>query len=148
MSWLMSFVWAYKSCEDCESSVNYKMYNSCPLWDSNQGPFAYEANALLLNYEDWSLASGLKFAGFYKSVLFLNLFVVRGRCSEIICRELHFVISLQSADFLVGQTAKRYKYYMTKNTRQIILLHLPCAADTFLKIAQLKPGELLSTRHT
>ena len=25
---------------------NYKMKNSCPQWDSNPGPSAYEANAL------------------------------------------------------------------------------------------------------
>ena len=25
---------------------NYKMKNSCPHWDSNPGPSAYEANAL------------------------------------------------------------------------------------------------------
>ena len=25
---------------------NYNMKNSCPQWDSNPGPYAYEANAL------------------------------------------------------------------------------------------------------
>ena len=25
---------------------NYKMKNYCPQWDSNPGPYAYEANAL------------------------------------------------------------------------------------------------------
>ena len=46
--------------------------------------------------------------------IFRNLSVARGRCSKIICRELHYANSLQSANFLIGQTAKRYKYYLTK----------------------------------
>ena len=45
--------------------------------------------------------------------IFRNLYVAHCRCCKIICRELHFVISLQPANFLIGQTAKRYKYYMT-----------------------------------
>ena len=32
-----------------------------------------------------------------------------------------------------------------KNTQQIILLHLPCAAGKFQKIVQLKRSEILST---
>ena len=40
--------------------------------------------------------------------------VPRGRCSKIFCRVLHLINSLQSANVLIKQTAKQYKYYMTK----------------------------------
>ena len=53
--------------------------------------------------------------------IFRKVSVARGRYSKFICRELHFVNCLQSANFLIGQTEK---YFMTKSTRQIILLHL------------------------
>ena len=42
----------------------------------------------------------------FNCTIFRNLPAAHGRCSKIICRELHFVNSLQ--------TANRYKYYMTK----------------------------------
>ena len=38
-------------------------------------PSAYEANALPLSYEDWCLKSGLKFVGFYLSVIFLEIYL-------------------------------------------------------------------------
>ena len=38
--------------------------------------------------------------------------------------------------------------FMKCNSRQIILLHLPYAAGKFLKIAQLKPGELSFPQYT
>ena len=82
------------------------------------------------------------------TVLFFSLHVARCRCSKIICRELNYVNSLQSANFLIVQTAKRYQYYVTKHTWQIILLHLPHTTGKFLKIAQSKPGELFSRRQT
>ena len=47
MSWLISFA---RSCQELESSENYKMKNFCPLWDSNPGPSAYEAKALPLSW--------------------------------------------------------------------------------------------------
>ena len=40
--------------------------------------------------------------------------VPRGICSKIFCRVLHLINSLQSANVLIKQTAKQYKYYMTK----------------------------------
>ena len=46
--------------------------------------------------------------------IFKNLPVAHGKCSKIICRELRFVNSLESANFLIGQTAKRHKYNITK----------------------------------
>ena len=66
-------------------------------------------------------------------ILTLPLSVSRGRCSKIICRELHFAYSLQSAQIQV-----------LNDKNEIILLHLPHARGKFLKIAQVKPGELLS----
>ena len=43
--------------------------------DSNAGHSAYEANALPPNYEEWCLANGSKFAGFYLSVPFLEIYL-------------------------------------------------------------------------
>ena len=52
--------------------------------------------------------------------------VPRGRCSKIFCRVLHLINALQSANVLIKQTAKQYNYILyDKNTRKIILLHLP-----------------------
>ena len=51
--------------------------------------------------------------GINNCAIFRNLPAAHGQCNKIICRELHFVDSLQSANFLIGQTAKRY---MTKYT--------------------------------
>ena len=78
---------------------------------------------------------------------FRNSSVERGRWSKIIWREIHFVTSLQSANFLICQTVKRYKYYKTKK-RHIVLINLPRVTGKFLKTkrAQVKPGELLSRR--
>ena len=48
------------------------------------------------------------------------------------CRILHFIKSLQSANVLISQTAKRYQFYRyDKNTPQIILLHLSRATGKF-----------------
>ena len=51
------------------------------------------------------------------------------------CRKLHFVNSLQPTKFLIGQTEKKktpIQMLYDKNTRQIILLHLPRATGKFL----------------
>ena len=40
--------------------------------------------------------------------------VPRGRCSKMFSRVLHFIYSLQSANVLIHQTVKRFKYYMKK----------------------------------
>ena len=37
--------------------------------------YQWATNALPLSYEDWCLKSGLKFAGFYPSVLFLEIYL-------------------------------------------------------------------------
>ena len=39
----------------------------------------------------------------FNCAIFRNLPVARGRCSKIIFRELHFVNSLLSANFLIGK---------------------------------------------
>ena len=39
----------------------------------------------------------------FTCAIFRNLPVALGRCSKIICRELHFVNSLLSANFLIGK---------------------------------------------
>ena len=48
--------------------------------------------------------------------------VPRGRCSKIFCRVLHLINSLQSTNVLIKQTIQ---ILYDKNTRKIILLHLP-----------------------
>ena len=83
----------------------------------------------------------------FTRAIFRNLHVALGRCNKIIFRELHFVNSLLSANFLIGNS-KTIQISDVKNKRQIILLHLTRATGTFLKIAQVKPGERLSTRLT
>ena len=147
MSWLISFARATHSCQERESSENNKVKNYCPLLDSNQGTSAYEAKALSLSYEGWREDQS---SPCFKCVMFRNLPAANGTCSKIICHELHFVNSLQSANFLIiGQRKNDANIIRQRNTRQIILLHahLTCAAGKFPKIAQL-PGELLSTRQT
>ena len=49
--------------------------------------------------------------------------VPRGRCSKIFCRVLHLINSLQSANNKVN--SKTIQILYDKNTRKIILLHLP-----------------------
>ena len=53
----------------------------------------------------------------FNCAFFFKLPAADGRCSKIIFREIHFVNSLKSANFLIGQTAKQNNYNMTKNTR-------------------------------
>ena len=81
----------------------------------------------------------------FTSAIFRNLPVALGRCSKIIFRELHFVNSLLSANFL---SSKTIQISYDKNKRRIILLHLTRATGKFLKIAQVKPSEVLSARLT
>ena len=50
MPLLLSFAWAYSTCEEREMR-NYKMKNSCPLWDWNPGPSASEANSLSVSLQ-------------------------------------------------------------------------------------------------
>ena len=40
------------SYQERESNENCKMKNSCPVWDSNPMPSAYEAKALPQSYEN------------------------------------------------------------------------------------------------
>ena len=64
---------------------NYKMKNSCPQWDSNQGPSAYEANALSVELLQPISIDHLKVTAFYMSFL-CKLPVPRGRCnSDLSC---------------------------------------------------------------
>ena len=69
--------------------------------------------------------------------IFRNLPVALGRCSKIIFRELHFVNSLLSANFLICKQ-QTIQISDDKNKRQIILLHLTRATGKFLKIGQVK----------
>ena len=81
MSWLITFAWDYSSCEERGLSENYKMKNSCPQWDSNPVPSAYEASALTIaTRSDIYLA--LKRLARLSAVCYFNLPVARGRCSK------------------------------------------------------------------
>ena len=64
-----------------------------------------------------------------------NFLLDKGRVAENLQKEClcYFIIIQISYD---------------KNQRQIILLHLTRATGKFLKIAQVKPGEVLSARFT
>ena len=53
-----------------------------------------------------------------------------------------------SSKFLNWSISKKIQVLYDKNKRQIILLHLPRATGKFLKIVQVKTGELLSTQQT
>ena len=48
---------------------NHKMKNSCPQWDSNPGPSAYEANALSVKLLELIDIDHLKVTAFYLSFL-------------------------------------------------------------------------------
>ena len=97
----------------------HKMKNSCPQWDSNPGPSAYEANALSVELLELINSDHLKVTTFDLSVL-LIVTCTCGRYSKMFCRVIHLNNSLHSANVLISQTATRYKYYMIK-TRQIIV---------------------------
>ena len=103
------------------------MKNACPQWNSNSGPSAYETNALSVKLLELIHIDHLKVTTFYLSVLLIVVPVPRGRSSKIFCGVIHFNISLHSANVLISQTAKGYKY----NMRQIhdkALLHQPLGA--------------------
>ena len=73
------------------------MKNSCPHWNSNPGPSAYEANTLSVELLELINFDHLKVSTFYLSVLFKVALPV-SRCSKIFCRIIHFNNSLQSAN--------------------------------------------------
>ena len=50
---------------------NYKMKNSCPQWDSNLGPSAYEANTLSVELLELMNIDHLKVTTFYLRVLLI-----------------------------------------------------------------------------
>ena len=77
--------------------------------------------------------------------IFRNLFVAGGRCSKIICRELHCKL-FTASKLLKWYNSKTVQILSDENNEQIILLHLPRATGNFLKFAQVKSGDLLSTR--
>ena len=94
---------------------NYIMKNSCTHWDSNTGPSAYEYSLSVVLLVDICIEY-LNIDHIWPECA-LKLYlcrVPRGRCSKIFCRVLYLINSLQSANVLIKQTPKRYKYYMTK----------------------------------
>ena len=60
MSWLISFAWAHLSCEECETSENYKMKNSSQHLDLNLVPSAYEVDKLPILLQDLIYIEHLK----------------------------------------------------------------------------------------
>ena len=50
---------------------NYKIKNSCPQWDSNQGPSAYDASTLSVELLELINVDYLKVNAFYLSVLLI-----------------------------------------------------------------------------
>ena len=82
--------------EDSLELLGARVENSCSQWDFNPVPSAYEANALaavlleLMSIEHFKVDSVLPDFD-------INLPVPNRRSSQIICRVLHFINSLQSA---------------------------------------------------
>ena len=64
------------------------MKNSCPQWDSNRGPSAYEANALSVELLELIYIEQLKVTAFYLNFL-CTLPVPRVRCSKMCCRVIY-----------------------------------------------------------
>ena len=76
------FAWAYLTCEEREPRVK-KMKNSCPQWDSNLGPSAYEANAPSVELLELINIDHLKVTAFYLSFpCELPVHVPRRRCNN------------------------------------------------------------------
>ena len=105
------------------------MKNACPQWNSNSGPSAYEANALSVKLLELIHIDHLKVTTFYLSVLLIvvPVHVPRGRSSKMFCGVIHSNNSLHSANVLISQTTKRYKYNMRK-IHDKALLHQPLGA--------------------
>ena len=83
--------------------------NSCPQWDSNPGPSAYEANSLNvallveISIEHLNVDRVLK----WTCIVYHVVDVVK-------CFVVYYILLTRSANVLISQTAKRYKYFMTK----------------------------------
>ena len=94
---------------------NYTMKNSCTHRDSNTGPSAYEYSLSVVLLVEISIEYlNIDHILPECAIKLYYCLVPRGRCSKIFCRVLHLINSLQSANVLIKQTSKRYKYYMTK----------------------------------
>ena len=85
------------------------MKNSCPQWDSNPGPSAYEANSLSLallveiSIEHLNVDRVLP-----ECAIKIYMYCVACvRCNKMFCHVLHFINSLQSANVLISQTLKQ-----------------------------------------
>ena len=84
-------------------------------WDSNTGPSAYEYSLSVVLLVEISIEYlNIDHILPECAIKLYYCLVPRGRCSKIFCRVLHLINSLQSTNVLIKQTAKQYKYYMTK----------------------------------
>ena len=93
------------------------MKKSCPKRDSNPVSSACEATVLAIELRSLihvfiERVKILK--GFYLCYFYEYLPLACGSSSKMFRRELYFVNYLLPTNFLIGQTAKRYKYCMTK----------------------------------
>ena len=79
------------------------MKYSCPQWDSNPGPSAYKAKSLSVVLLDEILIAHLNVDRVLPecAIKILLYRVSHGRCSKMLCRVLHIINSLQSANFLL-----------------------------------------------
>ena len=87
-----------------------------PALGFEPGPFAYEATSLSVSLlGDISTEHINVDRDLPECDIEIYLYrVPRGRCSNMFCRVLQFINSLQQANVLISQTAKRYKYNMAK----------------------------------
>ena len=81
-------------------------------------PSAYKADAQSIAQRDLISRIGFKFYLRY-------LLIPRFRCIKVFCRVLHFVNTLQLANFYIGQTSKSMQMLYRYNTWQNTFLALP-----------------------
>ena len=128
MSWLISFAWAYLTCEEREPRIT-KWQISCPHWHSNPGLSAYEANALSVELIELINIGHLKVTAFYLSFL-CKFPVQRGRCNNDLSCIFLIKYLYRFAVWLI-KTFADCKELLKFITRQIILLNLPCGTGNY-----------------
>ena len=103
LSWLISILWAYSSCEEPEASDNYKMKISWRL--GFEQPTCLQSGCTINCVMRSDTSEQVK--------CYLNLLILHGRCSRLFCCVLQFVNTLESANVFICQAVKLYKFYMT-----------------------------------
>ena len=105
---MIIFALAYTTCEEREPR------NSCPKWDSNLVPVAYEATSLsvaqldLISIEQFKADRVLA-----ECAITIYLYHVVDVVKYFVVYYILLTLSSQHTSFKISQIAKRYKYCMT-----------------------------------